>query len=187
MIILITISFIAFSKVSYLSDRFSSDLITDIKLKNGSSYDYEGAEPRIERWKGAWKLVLKSPIFGYGTGDEISMLKTTYVEKELFISYLESFNAHNQYLSYLIKNGIIGLLIFLGAFGYYLMLAIKQRDFMYISFLTLLLIGFFTENILDANKGIFFFAFFNTFLGYSILKLKANNNNTHNKLADGHS
>ncbi len=174
-IVLLIVFFTAMSKINYLNDRFSSDLITDINTSRDSDYSYEGAEPRIERWKGAWELVTKSPLIGYGTGDEILMLKTKYVEKELFISYLESFNAHNQYLSYLLKNGIIGLLIFLGAFIYYLKLAIRKKDFMYISFLTLLLIGFFTENILDANKGIYFFAFFNTFLGYSIIKSETKN------------
>lgn len=160
------------SRIDYMSGRFSSDIITDIH-SDASQYNFEGAEPRIERWRCALQLAANSPIIGYGTGDEIDMLKTKYVEKELFISYLESFNAHNQYLSYLLKNGIIGLLIFLGAFIYYSTIAIKARSYIYVSFLCLLLIGFFTENVLDANKGIYFFAFFNTFLGYTALKLKS--------------
>ena len=174
--LLISIFFVVHN-VSYLNERFSSDMITDIN-SNLAEYNFEGAEPRIERWKAALELVSKSPLIGYGTGDEIGMLKTKYVEKELFISYLESFNAHNQYLSYLLKNGIIGLILFMAAMCYYLIIAIRARNFIYISFLTIMMIGFFTENILDANKGIYFFALFNTFLGYTLLKSRKDSTHT---------
>jgi uncharacterized membrane protein YiaA len=55
------------------------------------------------------------------------------------------------------------------AFIYYLLLAVKSRDLIYVSFLLLFLIGFYTENILDANKGIIFFALFNTCFGYNLV------------------
>jgi O-antigen ligase len=165
-----TICFFAVKNVPYLRERFSVELMTDIKpLQDGSFYNYGSAEPRIERWKGALELIKRSPVLGYGTGDEIPMLKTQYIKRNLFISYLEDFNAHNQYLSYLIKNGFLGFGVFLFAFYYYCRLAVLKKDFMYLSFLLLLLIGFYTENILDANKGIIFFAFFNTIFGYNAL------------------
>ncbi|MES2131314.1 MAG: O-antigen ligase family protein [Bacteroidota bacterium] len=167
--LLLVVGFIAVNNISYLKKRFTSELISDIKLTQ-STDNFELTEPRIDRWQGGVRLFMRSPIIGYGTGDEISMLKTEYIKSGLYISYLEEFNAHNQYLSYLLKNGIIGLLIFLSIFIYFVYLAFKGRDYIYISFLFLLLIGFLTENILDANKGILFFAFFNTFFGYNILK-----------------
>lgn len=158
------------NSVPYLRERFFTELITDINpMKKGGYVNFNSAEPRVERWQGAWELIKRSPVIGYGTGDEILMLKTEYIKRGLFISYLEEFNAHNQYLSYLIKNGIVGLMIFLAAFAMYMYYAIKRKDFLYTSFLLLLLIGFYTENILDANKGIFFFAFFNTVFGYQAL------------------
>ncbi len=163
--------FIAFKNIPYLRERFSVELLSEIKpLNNGLYMNYSSAEPRYERWEGGMALVKRSPLIGYGTGDEIAMLKTQYIQKGLYISYLEDFNAHNQYLSFLLKNGVLGLAIFLMAFVYYLRLAFLNRDFMYISFLILLLIGFYTENVLDANKGILFFTFFNTLFGYEALK-----------------
>lgn len=163
-------AFLAVMNISYLQTRFSSDLLNDMKLNNGTSYNFNGVEPRIERWKCAVELIQASPVVGYGTGDEIPMLKTKYIGKGYYISYLENFNAHNQYLSYAVKNGISGLLIFLAVFVWYLVLAIRNRSYIYLCFLLLLLIGFLTENILDANKGIFFFAFFNTIFGYTLIK-----------------
>jgi O-antigen ligase len=168
-IILLSVSLLTFSRIDYLKNRFSTDFVTEITLVDNASKEYVGVEPRAQRWKAAMELVEESPLFGYGTGDEILMLKAKYMKKGFYISYLESFNAHNQYLSYLLKNGIVGLLIFMFAFGYYFWLAIKSKSYVFVSFLILLLIGFLTENILDANKGIFFFAFFNTFLGYCAL------------------
>ncbi len=162
--------------VPYLWERFSRQLVSELKpVKNGEMLNYYTLEPRIERWKCATALVKRSPWVGYGTGDEVAMLKTQYAKRGLFISYLEEFNSHNQYLSILVKHGIAGLLIFIGAFVYYLRLAFKQRHFMYISFLLLLVIGFYTENILDSNKGILFFSIFNTFMGYAILNQVAEN------------
>jgi O-antigen ligase len=164
-------SFLLVRNIPYLNDRFSRELVSDIRpVGNGSYINYLSAEPRIERWKGAVSLIARSPVFGYGTGDEIAMLRTEYIKRGLYISYLENFNAHNQYLSYLIKNGIMGLFVFLLAFYYYLRLSLRARDFYYLSFLTLLLIGFYTENILDANKGIVFFALFNSAFGYNCLQ-----------------
>jgi len=166
-LLFISLAFISFKNIPYLRERFSVELLSEIKpLNNGYNMNYSSAEPRYERWEGAMTLIKRSPLIGYGTGDEIAMLKTEYIKKGLYISYLEDFNAHNQYLSFLLKNGIFGLALFLFAFIYYTRLAVLNKDFMYISFLILLCIGFYTENILDANKGILFFAFFNTLFGY---------------------
>ncbi len=174
-LVIVVLVTLAITNIDYLRSRFSVEMISEIKaLENGASVNYNTLEPRVERWKGAMELIRHSPVTGYGTGDEIKMLRTQYIKRGLFISYTENFNAHNQYLSYLIKNGIIGFVIFVAAFGYFVFLALRARDFVYLAFLILLLFGFYTENILDANKGIFFFAFFNTFLGYVCLRERKN-------------
>lgn len=167
------LAFLLVEHVPYLKERFSVELVSDIKpLDNGKFLNYSATEPRIERWKCAMELIKRSPLIGYGSGDEIDMLKTEYARKGFFISYIESFNAHNQYLSIWLKHGIIGLLLFLALFYYYCRLAVKNKDFVYFAFLLLLLFGFYTENILDANKGIVFFALFNTLFGYVALNKK---------------
>jgi O-antigen ligase len=168
-IISLTIIFFYYNQIDYYRERFSTNFINDVISSENSNFSLEDVEPRVKRWASALELVNKSPIIGYGTGDEILMLKSTYFEKEYYISYKEGFNAHNQYLSYIIKNGFIGLIIFLFSFIYFLFLSIKQKDFIYLSLLIILVIGFLTENILDANKGILFFAFFNTFFAYNCL------------------
>lgn len=170
MTLILVVCFSFVKNIPYLNTRFSVELLQDISF-NKSKYSLTSnyTEPRYERWEGAIELIKKSPLCGYGTGDEIEMLKTEYIKRGFYISYLEQFNAHNQYLSYLIKNGILGFFIFLFALYYYTCLAIKSKNFIHLSFLVLMLAGFYTENILDANKGILFFALFNTCFGYNVL------------------
>src|SRR5690606_1021079 len=100
---------------------------------------------------------------------EIQMLKTEYKKKGHVISYLDNYNVHNQYLSILIKHGIVGLIFFLGIFYYFFKVSIQSKYFMYFIFLFGICFFFLTENVLDANKGIFFFAVFNTLFGYTAL------------------
>lgn len=155
----------------YLKNRFTTQLVQDIS--NSEERQIHILEPRSERWKLGWELIKDKPIFGYGTGDEVAELKKKYAENNMFISYIEGFNIHNQYLSILIKHGIIGFLIFSFVFGYYIWIGIKSKDTVYLCFLGVLLLAFMTENLLDSNKGIFYFAFFNTLFGYYSIK-KAN-------------
>ncbi|HRO76247.1 MAG TPA: O-antigen ligase family protein [Crocinitomicaceae bacterium] len=152
----------------YLKDRFTTQLFQDIS--NSDKKQIHLLEPRSERWKLGWELIKEKPLFGHGTGDEVMELKKKYAANKMFISYIESFNIHNQYLSILIKHGIIGFLVFSFALGYYVWIGIKSKNVVYLFFLGVLFLAFMTENILDSNKGIFYFAFFNTIFGYYAVK-----------------
>lgn len=154
---------------SYLKQRFSRDLIGDVKSNQENAKLFP--ESRMTRWKVAFEIVQDKPIWGHGTGDEMVLLFKKYKEYKLWYSYLHEFNTHNQYLSILIKHGIVGLCLLLLMFLYFLYIAIRSRQFMYFAFLILILLVCVTENVLDANKGIFFIAFFNTMLGYLSLQI----------------
>jgi O-antigen ligase len=172
--VLLILSIVVGSQSGYMKKRFSTEFAGDITLDK--KYTANDPEPRIMRWKCAIEIISKKPLLGHGAGDEIPLLLDAYKKNNMMVSLKEEFNTHNQYLSILIKNGIVGLIAFLAMLIYFFRLAIKQKDFIYFSFLTIIAIGLFTENIIDANKGIFFFAFFNTLLGYNclnILKQKA--------------
>ena len=97
-------------KVDSFKTRYISELKTD--LTNNVKI-IENTEPRLARWNAICELVKKSPVIGYGTGSEKKLLKEKYFEKGLYISYLNEFNAHSEYLSVLIKTGIIGLALFI--------------------------------------------------------------------------
>jgi O-antigen ligase len=143
-------------KTRYVSE-LKTDLTDEVKI-------IENTEPRVARWEAIMELVKHSPIIGYGNGSETNLLKEKYFEKGLYISFLNEFNTHNEYLSILLKTGIIGLLLFLFILYFGYAAAIQRRDLLLLSFMIIITIVSLSENILDLNKGIFFYGFFFSFL-----------------------
>jgi O-antigen ligase len=141
---------------------FRTRYFTELKqdLVQSGTVDYDVAEPRIERWKLAWQLVGQAPLLGHGSGSELRLLKEQYFQHRLYSSYINEFNAHSQYLSFLLKTGIAGLLVYLYVLGYGCWVAWRRKDIFAATFLLLVIIVSVGENVLDVNKGIFFYAFF---------------------------
>ena len=139
-------------KTRYVSE-LKTDLTDRVKI-------IENTEPRLARWGVIMELIKQSPVIGHGSGSEARLLKEKYFEKGLYISYLNEFNTHNQYLDILLKTGIIGLLLFgyILFFGY--VSAIRNKDFILLSFMIIVTMVSLSENLLDLNKGIFFYGFF---------------------------
>ncbi len=127
----------------------------------------EIAEPRLSRWKTAMQVVSKSPAWGHGSGSEKRLLTEKYFENKLYQSYLLELNAHNQYLSFLIKTGIPGLFVFLAVLIAGMRSALQNRNSLFACFLIMIIFVSFSENILDVNKGIFFYSFFFTLFMYT--------------------
>ncbi|MFN8247378.1 MAG: O-antigen ligase family protein [Ferruginibacter sp.] len=157
--------------------RYVSDFRNDLfKSTAGAKENW-----RRERWKVSFELIRRAPIAGQGSGSEIPLLKQKYFEKKMFSSYLNELNAHNQYLSFLINSGIIGLLVFLATLGWGYRKAIKRNDLLLLSFLVIITAIGFSEDLLDVNKGIFFYAFFFPFFIFS--KKKVENSTSENQQA----
>jgi O-antigen ligase len=147
-------------KIEGLRHRFYDELKTDLSMDTSP---YSITDPRIKRWEIAWNLIRQAPLAGYGSGDETDRLSEKYFENKLYNSYLFRLNAHNEYLSFLLKAGILGLLVYLYGLFYGFKKAYERRDFVFLGFMTLLLVVSVSENFLDVNKGIFFYAFFFSF------------------------
>lgn len=128
----------------------------------------EDPEPRMARWGCAWELIRASPWIGYGAGAEVSRLKEKYYAHQLFISYTHDLNAHNQYLSYCLNAGLPGGLLYLVVLGAGGIIAFRRKDILLSSFIVIISFVSFSENILDTNKGIFFFSFFFTLFLYPV-------------------
>ena len=157
---LTTLVFVAVIRNENLHTRYLVQLQQDLK---GNVGDKDGPEPRMVRWLCAWELIRASPWIGYGTGTEVDLLKQKYAVRQLYDSYAHDLNAHNQYLSILLKTGILGELVFLGILFVGFRQAGRLRDPWLGGFLVIVVCVSFSENILDVNKGIFFFSFFLSF------------------------
>lgn len=151
------IAFVGITQIDAFQKRYVTTLKEDLLIE---SINNKQPESRAYRWEQALQLSYASPLVGYGTGSEKRLLKERYFEKKLYRSYLLQLNAHNQYISFLLKTGIIGLAVFLTALIMGLIAAWRSRDAIFSCFMLLIAIVSISENILDVNKGIFFFGFF---------------------------
>ncbi|OOQ57276.1 O-antigen ligase family protein [Mucilaginibacter pedocola] len=162
--ITVSLSVLVFAGIYSLGnfkERYINDLKTDLsKAKADELFD-----PRLARWQVALKLVGQAPIIGHGSGTEVGLLKQRFFEARFYRSYLAGLNAHNQYISFLIKTGIIGLLVYLATLYFGFGRALRRRDVLLLAFMVIVATVSFSENFLDVDKGIFFYAvFFSLFL-----------------------
>jgi O-antigen ligase len=154
---------ISIFSVSTLRVRYITDLKDDLSLK----IPYQVVDSRLDRWSTSIELISKSPVIGYGAGSEIGLLHDRFYEKKYYSSFINRLNTHSEYLSFLLKSGIIGLLIYLGTLAFGFKLSFKNKDLLFLTFMLLIAIVSFSENLLDVDKGIIFYAFFFSFFAYS--------------------
>lgn len=158
---------LAITNIDSFKERYISEFENDL-TENGVTPDL--SKTRMDRWNLEMRIISKSPFLGYGGGSEKYILKNEYFENKFYLSYLLELNSHNQYLSFWIKSGIPGLLLYLYILYFGFNSAKKNKDFLLVSFLILIAIVSISENILDVNKGIFFYSFFLSFFLLSTSK-----------------
>ncbi len=145
--------------IDVFRNRYTNLLKDDLYQNTGVVVE----NSRADRWNAAIDLIKQSPALGTGSGSEIPLLKELYFERKMYVAYLESLNVHNQYLSFLINSGAIGLIVYLLTLFWGLRQSIKNKDALFFSFMVLVSVVSFSEDILDVNKGIFFYSFFFSF------------------------
>jgi O-antigen ligase len=163
--------FVGIYKIDALKTRY----LTEFKSDLNSTISQNLIEPRLARWQVAKEVILTRPIFGHGAGSETELLRAGYFEKKLYRSYLASLNAHSEFLSLLIKAGIFGLLVYLITLIFGFTISIRNKDVLLFSFIVLVALVSFSENLLDVDKGIIFYSFF-----FSLLYFSSNLNQSKN-------
>ncbi len=118
---------------------------------------------RFEFWKAAFGIIKENFIFGVGTGDIQIAFDQQYVEMDSPLLKEWRLRSHNQYLSITVAFGIVGLIWFLITLFYPMFLLEKNVDYLYCTFLIIALVSFLTEDTLETQAGVTFFAFFNSF------------------------
>lgn len=117
-------------------------------------------DQRLIIWRGAIEGIEQKPLFGSGTGNTQELLNAGYAK----IGYREGidnqFNAHNQYLQFMARNGLPELLCFLAILGYSFWRSTKQSNYTFLMFNILVSLVMLTESFLSVQKGIVFFYFF---------------------------
>jgi O-antigen ligase len=153
---LITFILLTIGLLAFLLDTQRVSTFFDTYGKNVSS----ALDDRFKVWRGAVEAIKVSPLIGGGTGSEHQMLNKAYVK----IGYLEgqanSFNAHNQYLEFLIQNGLIQLIVFLALLIYAFKQSLRFPNYLFLLFCMMFTLTMLFESSLQLHKGIVFFYFF---------------------------
>ena len=143
-----------YMNVSSLRGRLYSTLWEIKEYKKDGDANGHSLAQRFEYWKASIGIIKENLLFGVGTGDIQQSFDEYYVKTNSILKKELRLRSHNQYLSITVAFGIIGLLWFLITLFYPMLKQKKMFDFLYISF--------FTEDTLETQAGVTFYAFFNS-------------------------
>jgi len=118
---------------------------------------------RFEYWRAAKNIIKEHLFFGVGTGDLVSAYKEQYVKMNSPLEENFRKRAHNQYLSIAVAFGIFGFAWFLISIFYPVVAYRLRPGYIYLVFLLIALLSFISEDTLESQAGVTFFAFFNSF------------------------
>jgi O-antigen ligase len=165
--ILVGSAILAFPTFKY---RLGTLLKVDLAEQTvGETYD-----SRLTRWETTFELIKKKPLIGYGAGTEIGLLQDGFYRKKMYDSFLQRLNGHSEYLSIALKSGIIGLLVYLATIAMGFKTSTTRKDLPFFAFITVIALVSVSENLLDVDKGTFFYAFFFSFFMFSVEKRQGN-------------
>lgn len=122
------------------------------------SKDGRNTDSRLIIWQAAWDSAVENLPWGVGSGDGDETIMHKYHENGHWASRNHPYNAHNQFLSALLTNGIPGLFIVLLYFYAPLGLAIKHRDIFLLTIFLLMFLNCLVECMFDRRAGVDFFA-----------------------------
>ncbi len=115
---------------------------------------------RVHIYKNVFDMFSERPIFGYGTGDGNHELSNRVLNSG------ENINTHNQFLSYLIYTGLFGAVVFMLYVLFLFKASLFKRDMLFFCVLLFFVLNMLTENILERETGVVFFAFWCNLLLY---------------------
>ncbi|MCC8089084.1 MAG: hypothetical protein LIO79_07465 [Rikenellaceae bacterium] len=120
--------------------------------------DEVGYDSRAARWESAMEKIKERPWTGYGAGTEKKVLLPIFQLNGLVWSSLFNLDAHNQYISFCLENGIFAMLFYIYLLIYSFIRSIRQRNYIVASFVAICAVMSLVENILNVNWMITIFA-----------------------------
>ena len=119
---------------------------------------------RIEYTRASFHIIGQHPWFGVGTGDVPQAFAQAYDEIRSPLNEEFRFRAHNQYLAIAVAFGLVGLAFFFVVLFYPWCASRKNHTYLYMAFLTIMLLSMFPEDTLETQAGATLFAFFTSLL-----------------------
>ena len=137
------------------STLFEYNLYRRFNNPNGGSL-----AQRIEFSMASLHIIKQYPWFGVGTGDVPQAFAQTYDEIHSPLKEEFRFRAHNQYLAIAVAFGLVGLAFFVFVLFYPWFASKRNHTYLYMVFLTIMLLSMFPEDTLETQAGATLFAFF---------------------------
>lgn len=168
-------------KDTYIYKRMTRQLIWELTENKGTTYDgvYTN-DSRVSRWEALFQKSLEKPVFGFGAASEDRVVLESYKENNLTYALENKYGPHNQYLSFLLEYGLLGLAMFLMYLFANLGSAFINRNLVAFLFFVFFTISCFFDSLLYLNSGVIFFAFYGnlfTIINYKEIVLQNNLSN----------
>ncbi len=117
---------------------------------------------RLEFWKAAIGIIKENLLFGVGTGDLDIAFAQQYEKTNSPLKKEFRLRSHNQFLATAVAFGIVGLIWFLFSLFYPMIKEKKYFNYFYFVFFVTAFLSMLTEDTLESQAGVTFFAFFNS-------------------------
>ena len=162
-IVLITVLFIL-TILAILHLEYSPVLLMKDRLFDSFS---NSLSIRLETWKCAIEVFYSNSwLTGVGSGNELLAMKECYYSNFLTRQFYDSFNTHNDYLLILVRNGVIGIFLWISFLVYLIIKNMHSKFSLGIIFILLFCICGITEALLSRIWGILFIG---TGIGFSLI------------------
>jgi len=124
---------------------------------------------KVEFIKASLEIIKEHFIFGVGTGDVNIAFKEQYEKTNSLLKPEYRWRSHNQYLSVFVAFGVVGFMLFMISLFYPPFLLKKFNDYRYLAFFIIFVVSMLTEDTIETQVGVTFYAFFSALFlfGYS--------------------
>ena len=110
--------------------------------------------PRKVLWPAALDLALEKPLFGYGIGSSKVAFVSYCKEKSFGHADAVAYNVHNQFLEFVLENGLLGLLLFLAMLVFFVRCLPTHKRWIAIGVIMVFSIALMFESMLLRVAGI---------------------------------
>ena len=145
-------------RYNFLHQRIDQLLFEYDAICSGSNPSGKSFAQRFEFWRIAGKIIKDNPILGVGTGDVQKEFDAEYERSNSRLSKEFRLRAHNQFLTFWIAFGILGLAVLPCS----LWICFKNRGhnntLVSTAFLIIVFLSFLTEDTLETQAGVSFFS-----------------------------
>lgn len=115
---------------------------------------------RFIYWRTGWKIFTENWLTGIGAGDVNDAFQTQYKLDDSPLTDQHRLRGHNQFLTFAISYGVIGLSLFVSILVCYWLRVSRNRNWLGLIFMTISILSFLVEDTLETQMGITFFALF---------------------------